>query len=273
MAIADVNGLKLYYEIYGKGYPLFMVHGYGATSKVWIGQINALSKHFKVIVYDQRSCGKSDHPKEEYTLDILVEDLNSLMKFLNVDKAHLMGQSMGGWVCQNFALKYPDKINKLVLIGTNHKGAGVQILKNTLIDLHELAKKDKEAAFWKYGKLMHERSFLKEMKANPEKKFYDLWSPEDLIEEFTDNQMVPEDYEKFAQAGAMHDLLERLPEIEHPTIIIGGTKDKLSPKLVLDQMHEALPNSKLEFIQKAGHHVFIEQAPEINQLIIDFLKD
>ncbi|TXT55058.1 MAG: Soluble epoxide hydrolase [Promethearchaeota archaeon] len=273
MPFADVNEIQLYYEIHGEGYPLFMLHGYGATSKVWIAQIDALSEHFKVITYDQRSSGKSEHPNEDYKLDTLVEDLKGLMEFLKVEKTHLMGQSMGGWVSQNFVLKYPDKGNKLVLIGTNHKGAGLQILKNTLIDLHELAKNDKEEAFWKYAKLMHHRSYLKAMQENPSKRFYDLWSAEDLIEEFIGNNMVPEDYERFEKAGSMHDVLDRLSEITQSAILIGGANDKMSPKLVLDQMHEALPNSQLEIIDRAGHHVFIEVAPTVNQLIIDFLKE
>ena len=273
MPFAEVNGTKLYYEIHGEGYPLFMLHGYGATSKVWIAQVKPLSEHFKVIVYDQRSSGKSEHPTQEYTLDTLVEDLKGLMDFLKIEKTHLMGQSMGGWVSQNFTLKYPDRVNKLVLVGTNHKGAGLYILKNTLNDLYEVAKSDKEEAFWKYAKLMHHRRFLKEMKADKKKKFYDLWSAEDLIEEFSDNQMTPEDYERFEKAGSMHNVLDRLSEIKHPTILIGGDSDRMSPKLVLDEMHEKLPNSKLEIIENAGHHVFIEEAPKVNELIIDFLKN
>ncbi len=272
MPFAEINGIKIYYEIHGDGYPLFMLHGYGATSKVWIGQVDALSKYFKVIIYDQRSSGKSDHPNEDYTLDTLVEDLKGLMDFLNVEKTHLMGQSMGGWVSQNFTLKYPDRVNKLVLVGTNHKGAGLYILKNTLIDLYELAKTSKEEAFWKYAKLMHHRSFLKEMKTDPNKKFYGLWSAEDLMEELNDNNMTPEDYERFEKAGSMHNLLDRLPEINHPTIIIGGSNDKMSPKLVMDEMHAKLPNSTIKIFENSGHHAFIERAPEVNELIIDFLK-
>ena len=65
MPFAEVNGIKLYYEIHGNGYPLFILHGYGATSKVWISQIEELAKHFKVVVYDQRSSGKSEHPSED----------------------------------------------------------------------------------------------------------------------------------------------------------------------------------------------------------------
>lgn len=271
MAFTDVNGIKLYYEIHGDGYPLIILHGYGATSKVWIGQVDALSKHYKVIIYDQRSSGKSDHPSEDYPLDTLVEDLKGLMDFLKIDKTHLMGQSMGGWVSQNFALKYPERVNKLVLIGTNHKGAGLYILKNTLIDLYEVAKTNKEEAFWKYAKLMHHRSFLKEMKEDPNKKFYGLWSANDLIEEFTANQMTPEDYERFEKAGSMHDLLDRLSEVKHPALIIGGSNDKMAPKLVMDEMHEKLPNSTLRIFENSGHHVFIERAPEVNELIINFL--
>lgn len=272
MPFAEVNGIKLYYQIHGEGDPLFILHGYGATSKVWIGQVDELAKHFKVVTYDQRSSGKSDHPNKDYTLDTLVEDLKGLMDHLNIEKAHLMGQSMGGWVSQNFALKYPDKVNKLVLIGTNHKGAGLYILKNTLIDLYEVAKTSKEEAFWKYAKLMHHRNYLKEMRAEPSKKFYGLWSVEDLIEELTDNQMTPEDYDRFEKAGSMHNTLDRLSELNHPAIIIGGSKDKMSPKLVLDEMHAELPNSTIKIFENSGHHVFIERAPEVNELIIDFLK-
>jgi len=272
MPFAEVNGIKLYYEIHGDGSPLIMLHGYGATSKVWIGQVDALSKHFKVIIYDQRSSGNSDHPKEDYTLDTLVEDLKGLMDFLKVEKAHLMGQSMGGWVSQNFALKYPDRVNKLVLVGTNHKGAGLHILRDTMIDLYETAKTSKEDAFWKYAKLMHHRSFLKDMKADPKKKFYGLWSVEDLIEEFADNKMSPEDYKRFEKAGSMHDALDQLSELNHPAILIGGSHDKMSPKLVMDEMHAELPNSTIKIFDISGHHVFIERAPEVNEVIIDFLK-
>jgi proline-specific peptidase len=272
MPFAEVNGIKLYYEVHGDGYPLFMLHGYGATSKVWIGQVDALSRHYKVIVYDQRSSGKSDHPSEEYTLDTLVEDLKGLMDYLKVENTHLMGQSMGGWVSQNFALKYPDRVNKLVLIATNHKGAGTYTLRDTLIELYELAKTNKEDAFWKYAKLVHHRSFLKEMKADPEKNFYGLWSAKDLMEEFIDNQMTPKDYELLEKAASMHSLLDRLSEVKHPTIIIRGSLDRFSPQLVMDEMHAALANSTIKSFENSGHHVFIERAPEVNESIIDFLK-
>ena len=90
---------------------------------MWVAQIGPLSEKFKVITVDLRNSGKSDRPKESYTMDTFVEDLKGLMDFLKIDKANLMGQSMGGWIIQNFVLKYPEKANKLILIATNHKGA------------------------------------------------------------------------------------------------------------------------------------------------------
>ncbi|MFX0033143.1 MAG: alpha/beta fold hydrolase [Candidatus Hodarchaeota archaeon] len=273
MPFAEVNGIKLYYEIQGEGYPLFLLHGYGATHEIWIGQFGPLSKHFKVIAYDSRCSGKSDHPRESFTLDTLVEDLKGMMDFLKIEKANIIGQSMGGWVTQNFALKYPERINKIGLLGTNHKGDGIHIFKNSLIDLYELSKTDKEKAYWKYTKFTHHRSIIKEMQADPKKKFHGLWSAEDLMRELIENQMEPQDYENLANAVETHSVLDKLNEIKHPILMICATNDKLSPKLVMDEMHEKFPNSTLEIIDNTAHHVFLEEATKVNKLLIDFFKE
>ena len=272
MPLVDVNDIKIYYEIHGEGEPVILHHGYGATAKIWIGQIGELSKHFKAITLDCRSSGRSDHPTEPYTLDTLVEDLKGLMDALNIQKTHLIGQSMGGWISQNFVLKYPERVNKLVLIGTNYTGAGIQFMKNAMINNYELQKKDKLQAYWNYAKLTHYRQYIKEMQADLKKKFYGLWSAEDLINELTENHMTPQDYELLAKAIEKHDVTDRLSEIKAPTLLIASSHDKLSPKSVMEEIHQGIPNSRLEIIDKTAHHVFLEAAPQVNQLIIDFLK-
>jgi proline-specific peptidase len=272
MPYAEVNGIKIYYESHGEGYPVIMHHGYGATGDVWIGQVGELSKQFRVITLDSRSTGRSDHPDEPYTMDSLVEDLKGLMDFLNIDKSHLIGQSMGGWISQNFVLKYPDKINKLVLLGTNHKGSGIQFMKNSLSDLYELQKEDPTQAFWKYAKLTHHRKFIKEMQADPKKKFHGIWSAEHMIKELTENKMTPKDYQLLADAIEEHDVTDRLSEINTPVLLIAASNDKLSPKLVMEELNNGIKNSTLEVIPGTAHHVFLEAAPKVNQLIIDFLK-
>jgi len=270
MPLADINGIKIYYEIQGEGYPVLMAHGYGATKAIWIAQVGTLSKHYKVITYDSRGAGESDHPNEPYSLETLVEDLKGLLDFLKIEKTHMIGQSMGGWVAQNFVLKYPEYVNKLVLLGTNHKGSGIQFMENAMKDLYELQKQNKQQAYWNYAKLTHHRRFIKEMQADPSKKFYDIWSAEDLMDELTENKMTPNDYHLLSNAIGSHDVTARLGEIKNQILLIGASNDKLSPKLVMDELNENLPNSTLEIIEKTAHHVFIEEAPKVNKLIIDF---
>jgi len=256
----------------GTGYPVIMHHGYGATGNIWIAQMKELSKYFKVITLDSRGSGKSDHPVNPYTLNTLVEDLKGLMDSLKIEKAHVIGQSMGGWIAQNFVLKYPKCVNKIVLLGTNHKGSGIQIFKDTLINLYELQKQDKVKAFWDYAKLTHHRKYIKEMQADLKKKFYGLWNGEDMIKELTENKMTPKDYQLLADATEKHDVKDRLSEIKNPVLLIVGTNDKLSPKIIMEEIHKGIKNSKLEVIEETAHHIFLEAAPKVNQLIIDFLK-
>jgi proline-specific peptidase len=272
MPFAEVNKIKIFYEIQGTGYPVIMHHGYGATGSIWIGQVKELSKYFKLIILDARSSGKSDHPTNPYTLDTLVEDLKGLMDSLKIEKAHIIGQSMGGWIAQNFVLKYPARVNKIVLLGTNHKGSGIQIFKDALIKNYEQQKQDKVQAYWDYAKFTHHRKFIKEMQADQKKKFHGLWSAEDMIKELTENKMTPKDYQLLADAVEKHDVTERLPQIKNPVLLIAATNDKLSPKMVMEEIHKGIKNSKFELIDDTAHHVFLEAAPKVNQLIIDFLK-
>lgn len=273
MPFAEVNNIKICYEIHGEGYPIIVVHGYDAKKEVWVAQIGVLSEKFKVITVDLRSSGKSERPEEPYTMDTLVEDLKGLMDFLEIDKAHLMGQSMGGWVIQNFVLKYPERANKLILIATNHKGAGIHVLKESLIKEIETREKDPTEAFLGHARLMYHLKFRKEMEHNLSKKFYGIWSPEDLIKESTIDPKSPHDLENLANASASHNTLDKLDQIKNPTLLISGSHDRMSPKMVLDQMHEKLPNSTLKFFDKSGHKLFLSKAPEVNQAILEFLAD
>ena len=134
-------------------------------------------------------------------------------------------------------------------------------------------KENKEQAFWGYAKLTHYRAFVKEMKADPQKKFHGLWSAEDLIKETTEDQMTPHDYKLLADALDAHDTMDKLSQISHPTLLITASNDKLSPKLVMDELNEKLPNSRIKFIDKSGHHLFLEYAPQVNKLILEFLSE
>ncbi|MCC7447718.1 MAG: alpha/beta hydrolase [Anaerolineae bacterium] len=111
---ADVNGTRLYYEVAGSGFPIVLIHGFGADSRVWDHQVEPFAKHYQVIRYDARGYGKSAVPTgESYTHP---DDLEALLDCLNIQQAHIMGQSMGGEIAMEFALAYPAATRSLILV-------------------------------------------------------------------------------------------------------------------------------------------------------------
>ena len=273
---AHVNGVKLCYEVSGEGYPLFLIHGFGAKKESWIAQIPVLSKHFKVITVDNRGAGKSGRPDSEYTMEIFADDINSLMEHLGIEKANVAGWSLGGMIVQNFVLKYPDRVNKLILINTNHgfpDESGPEVYKNMRLDEIKMKKEDPVKAWWSGARTGFYIKFRKQLEADPSKKWYGLWSAEELIEMSTIDAPTEKDIKLQAGALKTHNTFERLSTIISPTLILAASHDRLMSKSTMEQIHEKIPNSTLVFIEKAGHNSPMEKAPEVNQKIIDFLKD
>ncbi|MEX0998454.1 MAG: alpha/beta fold hydrolase, partial [Thermodesulfobacteriota bacterium] len=115
MPYAQVNGVKLYYEVHGEGDPVILICGLGSQLQSWATQVPIYSKHFKVIVFDNRGSGKSDKPEEKYLTSDMADDTAALMEELGIESAHIVGKSMGGMIAQWLAIKYPKKVQKLVL--------------------------------------------------------------------------------------------------------------------------------------------------------------
>ena len=272
---ADVKGIKICYEILGEGEPVILVHGFGAKKETWIAQFKPLSEHFKVIRFDNRGAGKSDRPKGAYTMEFFADDIVGLMDFLKIGKAHIIGWSLGGMIVQNFVLKYPNRVNKVVLINTNYgfpDEKGPEVYKNMRIEEVKLKEVDPEKAFWDGTRTGFYMKFRKQLEANPSKKWYDLWSAEDLIRESTIDPPTIEDIEVQAAALKTHHTLDRLDQIMSPTLLIASSHDRLTPQSSMEEIHSKIPNSTIEVIEKAGHNSPLSKAPEVNKIIIDFLN-
>jgi len=274
---AEVNDIKISYEIQGEDneIPLILVSGWALKKEMWMALTPGLSEHFNVITFDNRGCGKSDRPEEPYSLDDYADDIIGLMDYLKIDKANLMGYALGAMIIMHFAIKYPDRIDKLILLNTVAEYStddlvldGIRINTKAL-DFQQNAPKK---YFMKSAKMAFHRNFIKELEANPDKKFYDLWTVEDWVKEYNINPQTPKDVENQGKAMLGLDLLDKLDQVKADTLVISSSHNKIHPKAAMEAMHEKLPNSKLEILNKAGDMAYLSRAPEITQLIIDFLK-
>lgn len=116
---AEVNGTKLYFEVAGEGQPFLMVHAGIANKSMWDDQFEFFAQKYKVVRYDMRGFGQSPPIAAEYQRH---QDIRGLLDFLNIDHTYLMGSSMGGGACMNFALEYPDRADALIMTGSAPNG-------------------------------------------------------------------------------------------------------------------------------------------------------
>jgi pimeloyl-ACP methyl ester carboxylesterase len=117
-----VNGFSLYYEIQGDGEPVVLIPGFAAGRETWVLQTPSLSRDFRVITFDPRGVSESDKPEGPQSISLLADDLAHLLQALGISKAHIVGASFGGFVAQEFALRYPFMTRKLVLCCTSFGG-------------------------------------------------------------------------------------------------------------------------------------------------------
>lgn len=275
-AYAHVNGINICYEMRGEGRPIFLVHGFGSKKESFMAQIPALSEKFRVIAFDSRGAGKSDRPNFPYTMEMFVDDIKGLMDYLMIEKTHLIGLSLGGMIAQNFVLKYPKRVQKLVLINTlpeipNNFNPEAYI--QTRIKGLEFRRQDPIKAFWQSTQFGFYHKFRKKMEANPKEKFYGLWSVEDLIEYYTTDPPTPQDIRNIAYSLKTHNIVHKLHEIKHKTLLLTASHDILVPKEKMFEIHRLMPNSIIKVIEEAGHESPKSKAPYVNKLIKDFLEN
>ena len=272
---ANINGIKICYEIHGNGYPIILIHGFGSRKEGYKCQIPTLSKEFKVITFDNRGAGKSKRVKDSYTMETLADDIRSLLDFLEIKKSHILGTSMGGIIAQQFVLQYPDYVNKLVLVNTVSgapDNVGLELLKKNRLEQLELIKNNPAKAYWDNAHIWFYHKYRKELKANPKKKFFGIWSADDEIKESTILMPTPLDIELQIEALKGFNTLERLYKINHPTLLLAASNDKICTKNAIEEMHKRIPKSFFKVIEKAGHESPKTRALEVNRIIIDFLN-
>jgi pimeloyl-ACP methyl ester carboxylesterase len=122
MPRAKIGDIEIYYEVHGQGPTLIMILGLGQDIPTWHFQIPEFSKHFRVVVFDNRDSGRSSQCSDPYTTADMAQDTLGLMDYLHIERAHVLGTSMGGMIAQQVALLAPERIASLVLASTTTNG-------------------------------------------------------------------------------------------------------------------------------------------------------
>lgn len=255
-----INSARINYEREGAGFPVIFLHAGVADSRMWEAQAAAFAKHFDVIRPDQRGHGKSELPAVAWSP---VADLLALIDELGLKPAHLVGCSMGGAVAIDFALDHPDRISKLVLVGSAIGGFAFRPEHAHLFAEAATARRagDLEALNQAMLGLFLDgpnrpRGYVKE----PLRKlFLDM-----------NGIAVRSDFEKAPPAQNML-AMRRLHEITGPTLVVVGDKDLPTVLEAADLLTASIPGARKAIIHDAAHLPNLEHAEEFNRIVLDFL--
>lgn len=262
MPKVSVNGVQLYYEIEGDGAPLVLIPGFAAGRWIWFKQTAELAHNFRVITFDPRGISGSDKPEGSQTISLLADDVAHLLQTLGIASAHIVGASFGGFVAQEFALKYPSMTRKLVLCCTSFGGPNhVVPAPETLMALASTK-----------GLNTEERMRANLLLAFTPEYVQTRVSEVDHIVHLRATNEVPEHiYSSQLQAAMSFDTESRLEKIVSPTLVLSGDADVIVPVQNSRNLAAKIPGAKLQIIEGGSHTFFIEQANEFNHVITDFL--
>lgn len=263
MAKLRVNDIDLYYEIHGEGEPLLLIMGLRRNVEWWYCQIPELAKHFKVIAFDNRGAGRSDKPEMDYSIRLFAEDSATLMGNLGIERAHVLGVSMGGYIAQELAINYPDRVKSMVLGCTSCGG------ERTVLMSAEVMEK-----FTANEGLTNEQILRKDMGIYFSDRF--IREQPEKVDEFVEISLrhyQPVDaFERQFAACLKHDTGDRLYRMSLPVLIMAGDDDPLVPSVNSHILKELIPGSELYLYPGCRHCFFIEEAALFNQKVIEFFN-
>ena len=260
------DGAALYYEVHGEGPPLVLVMGIGYDSSLWtLAQVSALSQRFQVVIFDNRDAGRSSRASAAYTVADMADDTARLLDGLAIDRAHLLGLSMGGMIGQEFALRHGARLDHLILSGCGAAPARAAFDPIRSWNWVKANDKSGEAFASQQFSWLFSTEFLRNKEAVRQTLAMLSKNP---------HPVSPEAYDRQAQAYLQYDALDRLGDIRAPTLVIVGEQDLLTPPHVCREVASRIPGAAFEVIKGAGssHVVPIERPDDFNGLVTRFLS-
>ncbi len=268
----QIKGHAIFYVVKGEGEPLLLIHGYGAGSWVWEKQMDILSRNYKVYALDIIGYGFSDRPRIEYTPETYIHFLRDFMDGLGIERAALIGNSMGGGIAWATAALFPKRVKRLILIDCVPPDVLNQVRNESFRTLAVV----KDIPFLPY--LVIASRSKRSVKAVLQECLFDrrLITPTLLNRQwelirFKGSTWVL--YSTLKHAKDTSKMGDYLSLINHPTLLIWGERDLVFPPSVGESLHQTIKGSKLHIIKKSGHIPMWETPEEVNQAILSFLEE
>jgi 3-oxoadipate enol-lactonase len=251
--------LELYILESGSGEPLILVHGLGSDHTIWDGILPLFSENYHVVAMDLRGHGFSTKSKGIYSMELFADDIIHLIDNLGIKEAHFIGQSMGGAIVQQIALKYPENMISMTLISTF--SFVDPPLRDIFLNLEELAIQNGYSDFFKEAvRLTNTPQFIQDNKTFLEERMK-------IMEDMSSISSLKESIEACRKVN----FINSLPTIMIPTLIMAGADDILTPPHHAREIHKAIPHSQIKILENIGHNLIVELPNEAYQIIKEFL--
>jgi pimeloyl-ACP methyl ester carboxylesterase len=263
MPIAKTGNLNIYYEIIGQGEPLVMIRGIGSNVDHWYEQVPVLSKKYQLLLFDNRGIARTSDPGGSFSTRDMAADTIALMEAVGIERAHILGYSMGGMIVQEMALAYPEKVNGLLLVATD---CG--------ISLRIKARPEFSGIFTEMVRLGTIEARQAAAVCLFAKQTFE--SRPEIIQRYAEiSARFPASQQTLSrqwEAITRHDACDRLPDISSPALAITGSEDELIPPENARVMAERIPDAQMISIEGGGHQFLIEQPEAFNEAVMSFLE-
>ena len=249
---------SLYFESYGEGESVILCHGLGGNHAIWYQQVPILARYYRIVTWDQRGFARSSNHTGKAGPTAAAKDLRALLDHLEIESAHLIGQSMGGWAVMGFALDHPDRTSSLVLADTI---AGIYTM-GISDEFDKAIKARPSPQTLPFGR--HPAIGLQLTQHNLIKAF--LYSQIGSISE-----PPPADMLTLLRNTAYP--LESIGKLQIPALFIVGSNDPYFSPATIREAAAHLPGARVKAIPDTGHSPYFE-APELwNEAILEFLQN
>jgi pimeloyl-ACP methyl ester carboxylesterase len=266
MSFADHNQLQIYFEAHGHGAPLLFFSETACAGDIWnTFQVPEFSPDHLVITHDYRGTGRSGKPAAQYSCDEFVDDAVAILEKLDAGPAILLGHSMGGRVAMLMALKYPDKVSKVIVASSGPGAPNVPPIPFKLC---------KEMVEWGYEKYVREHTLEVGWTAEYIKQHPDR--VEHFLRIRMNNLPKLEDYLRHVVARQACDLSARVKALKHPTLVIVGDQDHgsatgASHRVTSEALAKELPDGQFAVLANDAHNYFMTNPDAAHRIIRKFL--